>query len=196
MKARAGIWAGGALICGLVGLLAVIVALPSCSHGRGQAEGGFIVEEANAARLITAEELDQTSGAPDSRLTEAMNDARNSALLCDLQTVRNQIELYKVQHMNRLPGADTKGNFDQALFVKQMTCRTNARGEVMPIDGDSTIYPYGPYLMQLPDNPFAGRNPQGVASGKEPVPGDGSTGWYLNTRISRFSPNDPAHKDQ
>ena len=50
------------------------------------------------------------------QFTEASNDARLSALISDLQTVRSQLELYKVQHLDRYP--------DTANFVTLLTSRT------------------------------------------------------------------------
>ena len=122
------------------------------------------------------------------QFTEASNDARESALASDLQTMRSQLELYKVQHLDNYPVA--------ATFVTQLTSRTNSAGTVMPADGDAADYPYGPYLQKFPTNPFvSGATADDVSTGTATVPGDGSTGWYFETDAGKFSPNDADHKD-
>jgi len=39
------------------------------------------------------------------QFTEASTEAKTSSLCTDLQTVRSQIELYKIQHNDKLPAA-------------------------------------------------------------------------------------------
>ena len=89
------------------------------------------------------------------QFTEASNDARESALASDLQTVRSQIELYKVQHRGRLPGLDANGQFDGQLLVDLMTMKSDANGKVYRGTGPTEEYEYGPYLTRMPANPFA-----------------------------------------
>jgi len=121
------------------------------------------------------------------QFTEASNDARESALASDLQTVRSQLELYKVQHLDTYPTA--------ATFVTLLTSRTNSAGTVMPADGDAADYPYGPYLHKFPSNPFvSGDTADDVSTGTATVPGNGATGWYFETDTGKFSPNDADHK--
>jgi general secretion pathway protein G len=113
------------------------------------------------------------------QFTEASNDARESALASDLQTVRGQLELYKVQHLENYPA--------QATFVTQLTSRTLADGTV------DAAGPFGPYLQKFPTNPFAITNEDGVNFGvADPAPGDGTSGWYWNTNLGKFSANDSA----
>jgi general secretion pathway protein G len=78
------------------------------------------------------------------QFTEASNDARTSALSSDLQTVRSQLELYKVQHLEAYPGMTT-GSFVATEFVNQLTSRTNQAGAV---GTDPNSYPLGPYLRR------------------------------------------------
>ena len=67
------------------------------------------------------------------QFTNASTEAKLSSLKSDLQTVRSQIELYKIQHDDSPPTA--------ALFVTQMTV-PDANG--------------GPYMQKVPVNPFSG----------------------------------------
>ena len=119
------------------------------------------------------------------QFTEASNDARESALASDLQTVRSQLELYKVQHLEVYPHLDENGAADTGNFKNRMTGRT---------DLDATINAsgaFGPYLQQFPANPFASTNQDGVNFGTaDPAPGDGTSGWYFNTSTGKFSAND------
>ena len=121
------------------------------------------------------------------QFTEASNDARNSALASDLQTIRSQLELYKVQHLETYPSED-----DSATFITNMTSRTNAAGTV---GVDPALFPFGPYLQSFPTNPFNNKND--VSFGAVACPGDDSTGWYFNTSSMKISPNDDeaGHKD-
>jgi hypothetical protein len=53
-------------------------------------------------------------------------------------------------------------------------------------------YGLGPYLKQFPANPFvSGPAASAIEFGaQDPAPGDGTTGWYLNTQTGKFSCND------
>ncbi len=70
------------------------------------------------------------------QFTNASTEAKLSSLKSDLQTVRSQIELFKIQHDDAPPTA--------ADFVSQMTVQ-DANG-------------FGPYLQKVPTNPFSGGN--------------------------------------
>lgn len=116
-------------------------------------------------------------------------DARESALVSDLQTLRSQLELYKVQHLERYPDVDEHGRQDTANFVARLTGRTDQEGRLDPEGA------FGPYLMQFPTNPFVRRKAGQVSFGAAPPPGDGTTGWYYDTQTGGFFANDPEHKD-
>src|SRR5881394_2396203 len=75
------------------------------------------------------------------QFTNASQDARESALLSQLQTLRSQIELYKLQHKDKLPNLVT--NWDP------MITKTD-------IDGVLSVNPndFGPYMQSAPTNPI------------------------------------------
>jgi len=77
------------------------------------------------------------------QFTEASTEAKTSSLCTDLQTVRSQIELYKVQHNDLLPGETASVTFVQAL-----TQKTDIAGAL------SATGAYGPYLQKIPTNQF------------------------------------------
>ncbi|NQT00652.1 MAG: prepilin-type N-terminal cleavage/methylation domain-containing protein [Planctomycetes bacterium] len=72
------------------------------------------------------------------QFTEASTEAKLSALCTDLQTLRSQIELYKIQHNDFPP--------DFATFTAQMTGQTDITGAV----GTD----YGPYVQKIATNQF------------------------------------------
>ncbi len=119
------------------------------------------------------------------QFTEASNDARESALTSDLQTVRSQLELYKVQHNEQLPSINELGAADTANFVNRMTGRTDQDGKL------NAAGAFGPYLQKFPSNAFISVNADAVTFGvADPAPGDAATGWYYNTSLGKFSAND------
>ena len=121
------------------------------------------------------------------QFTEASNDARESALTSDLQTVRSQLELYKVQHNEKYPHLNELGAADTANFVVRLTGRTDQDGKV------NAAGAFGPYLQKFPSNPFLSVAADVVNFGvADPAPGDGTSGWYWNTSLGKFSANDTA----
>jgi general secretion pathway protein G len=108
------------------------------------------------------------------QFSSASEEARESVLISELQTIRSQIELYKLQHNGNLPGQDDSGD-----FVTAMTTSTDRDGK----QGGR----FGPYLQKIPDNPFsvAAAGPASVGTGaakKDPAQvGDDGTGWWFVT---------------
>ena len=114
------------------------------------------------------------------QFTQASTDAKVSALANNLQTIRNQLELYRLQHKDTYPAS-------AAALLTVMVVRTNDAGTT---GTDPNQFPYGPYFKSLPDNPFQGNN--SIASGGSP--GNGSTaGWWYDPATGRFCANDAAH---
>jgi len=73
------------------------------------------------------------------QFTDASTEAKFSSLRTDLQTMRSQLELYKIQHTDSLPPTDTFANFEAAMTTQGA-------------DG------YGPYIRKIPTNAFSGLN--------------------------------------
>jgi general secretion pathway protein G len=118
------------------------------------------------------------------QFTEASTEAKLSSLCSDLQTVRSQIELYKVQHNDNMPG--TAG---AVTFVEALTLKTVISG-ALAVPADTEIY--GPYLQAMPKNPFNDLNTvevEAVATGL----GGGNCGWHFNTATGDFRADDAAH---
>ena len=118
------------------------------------------------------------------QFTGASTEAKLSSLVSDLQTFRSQIELYKLQHNEQLPGAGG------ATFVEAMTGETEVDGDVWAA-GTS----YGPYLQKIPTNQFSDSNDV-VLGTTDPAPVDATKGWYFNTSTGAFHACDStAHRD-
>ncbi len=90
--------------------------------------------------------------------------------LADLQTVRCQLELYKIQHDEQLPPTQTYAMFEQALKTRDTDNR-------------------GPYLKQIPANPFNGNSTIRFEQG-ESTAGSGKAGWVLNVSTGTFKADD------
>ena len=99
------------------------------------------------------------------QFTEASDDARTSALASDLQTIRAQLELYKMQHAGTYP-------------TDLVTALTTSDGT------------YGPYMTKFPANPFV---TGAKASAVDTTTLGGSTkGWYYNATTGVVKPDDDA----
>ena len=106
------------------------------------------------------------------QFTEASKEAREAALGSDLQTVRSQLELYRIQHLGNYPTDVTIG----------LTTKTDADGTA----GTA----YGPYLTRFTTNPFN----DSAAVKTTGVPGTGVQGWHYLKATGAFAPNDADHK--
>jgi len=121
------------------------------------------------------------------QFTEASNDARESALASDLQTLRSQVELYKVQHLEQYPSVKAGGVADTGNFIARMTGKTDQDGTI------NAAGAFGPYVQKFPTNGFVTTGGNVVDFGTaDPAPGTGN-GWYFNTNTGKISANDTAH---
>ncbi len=124
------------------------------------------------------------------QFTDASTEAKTSSLCSDLQTVRSQIELYKIQHNDDMPGTVTGIDFETAMISYTLQSGVQA---ALQEPGDGV---FGPYLQKIPSNPFIDLASDAVAVEEGTgVPGAGSaSGWYYNKTTGSFHANDDAHK--
>ncbi len=176
MKNNIAVWFVVGFLAGAATIFAAISIVPSSAIA-------FPTE----VRLVTNPQLEAEqvrllrnfSDAIDSmkeQFTEASDDADESMLQSDLQTVRSQIELYKVQHLDAVPDTSTS-----AAFVTCLTAQTNQAG--------GTGTDYGPYLQKMPTNPF--NNKSDIKFGDVPSTTFDS-GWYFDKVLKKLAPNDNA----
>ena len=119
------------------------------------------------------------------RLVDASVDTKESALSTDLQMLRRQILVYKMQHRDNGPHLDQSGNVDKANLTARMTGRTDDTGKINPAGT------CGPYMKAWPVNPFCPADVAGaVTFGTDTAtPRNGATGWYYNITTCVISPN-------
>ncbi len=118
-------------------------------------------------------------------LTEAAVDHHEPVLLRELQLLRHATIAYHKDHAESL--------LDPDKFIAQLTMRTNNAGDIMPSNANKKDYPLGPYLKQVPRNPYvnrlvADRVETGSAGGA-----GGNAGWYYNTKSGVISPDNDTH---
>jgi general secretion pathway protein G len=112
------------------------------------------------------------------QFTQASTEARVSNLRTNLQTIRSQLLLYKMQHDNEAYPGDE--------FVDQMTTYTNPAGEAVATpDATHTL---GPYLQSIPINPISGVNTMRIVSGAATAfaAPDADAGWWFNSTTGEF----------
>jgi general secretion pathway protein G len=102
--------------------------------------------------------------------SEASSEAKLTNLKTDLQTMRSQIELYKVQHNEAPPSF--------ANFVAQMTGQTDVNGN----PGTD----FGPYMQKIPTNQFNGLN----TIDNSGTIGDNVGGWEYDETTGKINPDD------
>ena len=101
------------------------------------------------------------------QFTNASTEARESNVRSQLQTLRSQIELYKLQHKDVAPALVTGGAGQWEVFTQY----TDIDGDVSAAKTATHIY--GPYMNSAPVNPLSGFATIGAA-----VADDG--GWVYN----------------
>jgi len=87
------------------------------------------------------------------QFTSASSDARNNSLASTLQTMRGQIELFKIQHGDTPP--------DQTALVTVLTGKTRT-ADVTTTNAAGT---FGPYVQQFPINPLNGSSSVSATTG-------------------------------
>ena len=109
-----------------------------------------------------------------------------------LQSLRHQIELYKLQHDGQIPGFVAGSAVSGAVTLNQFIKYTAEDGTVSAIDKSTDAAPYGKYFSKMPKNPFNGRwNIVIVPNGVDiSVAADGtSSGWLYKRKTAEIRLN-------
>jgi len=119
------------------------------------------------------------------QFTQASTEAKQNSLSSDLQTLRSQIELYKVQHNDSPPVA--------ATFSSQMIYCTTQAGAFSASKTRDATYNLGPYLERIPENPFNRLNT--IVAITDPCDaGSKVAGWaYVESSGQIYADDDPTH---
>lgn len=84
------------------------------------------------------------------QFTASNTDAKESALIQNLQAIRSQIQSYKFSHEGKWPA---QGSTTSQTFKDAMLLSTDTKG----VTGAPGTKPLGPYFVgQLPPNPYTG----------------------------------------
>ena len=103
------------------------------------------------------------------QFTDSTKDAKSSTVQFNLHTLRSQIQLYRTQHNGTAPSGT----------LAELLASTDASGAT----GTGANYPYGPYLRQIPTNPYSNSASIKVITNDPAQAGDvtGTGGWLYNT---------------
>ena len=118
------------------------------------------------------------------QFTLASSEAKLTKLVSTLQRVRSQIELYRIQHDNLLPGqVISGGDIIEDDFITDLIMQGT--------DG------CGPYLEEIPVNVFNDFNTVTFVNAAAAVAkGTEGTGWWLNAATGDFFACDsPGHTE-
>src|SRR5687767_9511626 len=102
------------------------------------------------------------------QFTDSTKDAKSSTVQFNLHTLRSQIQLYRTQHN----GLSPTGTLAELLTT------TDTSGA----QGTGAAFPYGPYLREVPLNPFNNSKAVKVIATDPAAAGDvtGTGGWIYN----------------
>jgi len=119
-------------------------------------------------------------------------ESKESAIKSSLHTVRAQIELYKMQHNGLNPGYWSTVGVSGNNFYYQFIGTSKLNGMSVSSKTPAGEYLYGPYLMQMPNNPFNDKNDvkmvsSGVTDFSTAV--DDLTGWLYQKETATFKIN-------
>jgi general secretion pathway protein G len=90
------------------------------------------------------------------QFTNASKEAKQSSLVTQVQSMRSQIALFKLQHNDYLPGqlalVGSGGTFSPTEFWNQLTMFTDVTGAT---NATKTLqFDKGPYMQSIPKNPL------------------------------------------
>jgi general secretion pathway protein G len=126
------------------------------------------------------------------QFTNASTEARESALVSDLQSVRSQVELFKIQHNNdMLPGTGS------ATFNQCMEGYTDKDGAVV---AQGTAGALGKYMEKIPVNPFSTidtvANPALLVRTDGAAAGANTHHWRFDSTTGQFQADDALSDEQ
>ncbi len=105
--------------------------------------------------------------------------AKESSALSSLRTLRSQIELYKMEH-DDYPGYVSGTAFANVpIFTNQLTGTSKATGSAVSTTAPTATYPYGPYMLEIPENPINGSSDVKMFTSTATLADEvnGETGW-------------------
>ncbi len=128
--------------------------------------------------------------------SNATASARASMLADDLRVIRVQLNTYAIQHADSRPGYPSGGGVPtEVTFVGQMSQATDEAGVVRPIGTPG--FKFGPYLREVPVNPFTQLKTVLVLGDAEAIPAEatGNFGWVYQPATLVFKADAPGTDD-
>ncbi len=132
------------------------------------------------------------------QFTDASTEAQKSSVSSTLQTIRSQIELFKVQHGDTVPGLtdNTTGATAWEVMLKYSATGVTANGDANLKTAKDTASGaiYGPYMQSPPLNPMNGKNGITVYKTADGLPTKATDcGWVYNTVSGEVYATDKAY---
>ncbi len=123
------------------------------------------------------------------QFSSATESARAAMLMDDLRMMRSQMEVFKAQHRGVPPGfpdGDTAQAPTEAAVRAHITQSSTSAGATAAVGTDG--YPYGPYMKEIPANPFNGKSSLLVLPASTPCPNTPSDqyGWIYQPSSLTF----------
>jgi prepilin-type N-terminal cleavage/methylation domain-containing protein len=102
------------------------------------------------------------------QFSDSTKDAKSNTSKFNVHTIRAQIEMYKTYHDGKVPSAT----------LVELTSKTNSLGTV----GTGATFVYGPYIPEIPVNPFTGSATVRAAAANPPTAASGAAdaGWLYH----------------
>ena len=118
------------------------------------------------------------------QFTDSTKDAKASTVKFNLATLRSQIQLYRTQHNGVNPSAT----------LAELITTTDASGTA----GTGANFVFGPYLREIPVNPFTNSKTVTVITVDPAVAGSvtGSGGWLYNVTTGNIWIDHATYFDQ
>ncbi len=128
------------------------------------------------------------------QFSSATQSARASMLMDDLRVMRTQLEVFKAQHNGVPPGfpdGDTTKTPTEAVMLGHVTRSSNPAGATAAVNTPG--YPYGPYMREVPTNPFNGKSSVRVLSASDALPNSPADqyGWIYQPSSMTFKSDSP-----
>ena len=117
--------------------------------------------------------------------------AKEAAAKDMLFTLRTQIELYKIDHGGTAPGYMGPIQAPVTTLKNQFVGTSKATGAAVSATIATGDYPYGPYLGDMPKNPFNNKdNIKYVTNGTAfTTAADDSSGWLYTKETGKIALN-------
>ena len=123
------------------------------------------------------------------QFSSASESARAAMLMDDLRVMRSQLEVFKAQHNGVPPGfpdCDTTKIPTEPEMLDHITKSSNPAGATAAINTPG--YPYGPYMREIPANPFNGKSSVRVLRASDVLPNSPTDqyGWIYQPSTMMF----------